>query len=177
MKVSVFYDRLTAAWLGGAEVEVVYLAEGLSDEQAFALETLEIETRKGLWNVAPGGIGFRSSTAKRMWAEHREKITAAQSGRTKPGTAANLVSLWENPEYRARMSAVAKATWSDKREVMCAKRRETWANPEYRAMMKAKSQAAWTPERRAAFAKRRKAQAATPEGHAQLVEASRRSRS
>ena len=98
VKTTKFYNRLTKAWLSGAEIELETLAQGLTDHEAFEREIAEIGSSVGLWNEAPGGQGFSST----QWsdAKFREKM----EGRS---------AAMRTPEYRGRRSKIAQSMWDD----------------------------------------------------------------
>ena len=110
----------------GYTVEII--AKGLTDEEAFWVEPLLIEAHGGvqnLTNMQEGGKGFTSEDAKR---------------------------LWEDPEYREKMSQSMKETWSDpeRREMRVQSRKEMYKDPEYRKKMSQASKEMWKdPEHRA----------------------------
>jgi len=64
---SYFYDKLTKAWLDGAEISFHVLFDGLSDEEALSIEAKMIAaTPPGqLWNMAPDRKGSELAPHKK----------------------------------------------------------------------------------------------------------------
>jgi hypothetical protein len=95
VRASHFYNRLTQAWLAGAEIREMIIASGLTDTQAYDREIGEIAARrKELWNFWGGGEG--SSKGYKKSAEQRWKI--AESNR----------KTWSDPQLLAEHSARCK---------------------------------------------------------------------
>jgi len=149
VRTSHFYNRLTKAWLDGAEIEEVIVADGLSHEDAYAREIAEIAAapQGQLWNLWAGGEGSSKGYAKspeqnqkiaesnRMtWAD--QKLVSEQSNRMKVH--------WLRPEYRAQH--VGRKWTPEMKRALSEKRKAQWADPEFRARM---DLANHTPERRA----------------------------
>lgn len=97
--VTAFYEKLTQAWLEGADIAVYVLVDGLSDAEAFALETTLIEqNEESLWNTTPGGQGFSA----KQWDDpaFRKKMQKREASK-------------RTPEYHAKRSAIAQSQWDD----------------------------------------------------------------
>jgi hypothetical protein len=135
VKTSHFYNRLTKAWLNGAEIQEVIIVNGLTDKEAYEREIVEISSapQGQLWNVWSGGEGGSkghiktpeqrqqiAETNRKTWCD--PKLINEQSDRMKVH--------WLRPEYRA---VLAKPRGKSKRGSEAAYRR--WANSEYRAKM------------------------------------------
>jgi hypothetical protein len=103
-----FYNRLTKAWLNGASIEVIKIAEGLTDAQAFEREIAEIAERPGLWNKAPGGQGYSSES----WAnpEFRKAMQARKQNSAIRSHVAQ--SMWDT-----RKDELIKRIWNDERRM------------------------------------------------------------
>jgi hypothetical protein len=97
---TLFYNKLTKAWLDGSVIEVQFIAEGLTDEEAFNRETQEIASAPPgqLWNMAPGGKGFSTE----QWKDpvFREKMEKREESK-------------RTPEYRAKRSTIVQSHWDD----------------------------------------------------------------
>jgi hypothetical protein len=74
-----------------------------------------------------------------MWEdpEYRAKMSATMSEQSK--------KLWEDPEYRATMSEQSKKLWEDPeyRATMSEQSKKLWEDPEYRAMQSEKAKEQW----------------------------------
>jgi hypothetical protein len=127
---------LTKAWLSGAEIQEVVIADQLTDQEAYQREIAEIATapQGQLWNYWSGGEG--ASRGHRLSAEQRAKIIetnrqtwsdpkliAEQSKRMK--------LVWSRPEYRKTFSDAARHKSKAKSDA--AKKR--WADSEFRAKL------------------------------------------
>lgn len=136
IKANRFYNRLAAAMSAGSLVDELIFQDGLTDEGAFALERkLIAECPKGqLWNVAPGGEGFSSQFAKKMWTP---ELRAQQSERSK--------RYWSNPENRRKHGETIRGQWQDPeyRENHIDKQKKRWSNPELRKRNSELHRALW----------------------------------
>lgn len=150
IKASKFYNQLCAAILRGVSVDIQYLATGLSDEEAFAVETVEIAGRDAasLWNLKGGGDGFRSEDAYSIWADPNLRSRSEHS--------ATMRAALDDPAVRKRISdGTKKGLTADvlvrrqanqklaanRDEVKAAKAeaaRQRWEAPEFRAAFRAK---------------------------------------
>lgn len=133
VQASHFYNRLTKAWLAGADIQEVVIADRMTDEQAYAREIAEIAAAPHgqLWNLWAGGEGSSKGYAKSH--EQRRKIAETNQ------------KTWRDPDLVAEQSEQKKVHW---------------LRPEYRAKLTGRK---WTPEQRAALSAKRKAQWADPE--------------
>jgi hypothetical protein len=138
VRTSHFYNRLTKAWLEGAEIAEIILVEGLTNEEAYAREIAEIAAapQGQLWNTWPGGEG--GGKGHSLSLEHRQKI--AESNR----------KTWSDPEVLAKQSEQKKIHW---------------LRPEYQAQLVGRK---WTPEMKQELSDTRKAQWADPEFEARM---------
>jgi hypothetical protein len=138
VRTSHFYNRLTKAWLDGAEIQEVIIADGMTDQDAYDREIAEIAAapQRRLWNSWDGGEGSSKGYAKSP--EQRRKI--ADTNR-KTWTDPTLLAehsktcklLWLRPEYRARLTG---RKWTpEMRAALSAKRKAQWADPEFKAKM------------------------------------------
>ena len=96
----------------GYTVEII--AKGLTDDEAYWAEPLLIEAHGGvenLTNMSDGGEGFSSEESKALWQdpEYREKISKA------------MKEQWQDPAFREKISKFQK-----ERKI------EQWKDPEYR---------------------------------------------
>lgn len=110
-----FYNRLAKSLENGEEVREVCICDGLSHEEAFAREIVEITAApKGqLWNSESGGLG-----GNRASDETRELLSIAGKRRAaQPGERQRLRQLAldraSDPACIATLSVQAKARWSD----------------------------------------------------------------
>jgi hypothetical protein len=123
----------------GGTLPVEFVATGLTEAEAFALEVETIgrfgRARSGcygLHNLTDGGEGVsglvwgdesrakQSEAGKAQWDDpvYCEKMSAAQKDQmSSPEVRAKLSAArkaqWDDPVYRAKMSAAAKAQWDD----------------------------------------------------------------
>jgi hypothetical protein len=129
VKTQYLYNRLASVWLKGCEIEEVILFDGLSDEEAFALETQLIsKQRKQLWNMASGGRGLTSEVAKAVWENNKTaKASIASSNRRRmkdPVWAAKTRQLGSelankvnsDPEITRRRIESIKRYWAERRK-------------------------------------------------------------
>lgn len=128
-----------------------FVAENLSDEQAFDLEKKLIaehkRVREGgtLYNTLSGGEGFTSADAKRLSNQpntRKKKSLAVRAAFAKPEVKARLKAATKEANNRPhrieQLRAKAKAEWQKpERRLSAARRaRELWADP------------AWSKQRR-----------------------------
>lgn len=130
-----FYNGLAAALEGGTPIEITVLAEGLSDEEAYALEQAEIgRLRPQLWNAREGGSGMTTEDALSRWSDPEYRALQKEVGQP-----ARLRALWSDPDFversRERSRERLKALWADpsKREALTSGTRNRWLDPEFRA--------------------------------------------
>ena len=151
-----FYNRLTKAWLAGAEIETIVIAEGMTDEDAFAREVAEIAAalQGQLWNVWPGGEGGGKGHVKTL--EQRRRI--AESNR----------KTWSDPQLLAEHSArckvvllrpevkalISKPKSPEHNQKVSERARARWATPEFKAKMDAVFHTPEFHERRSEATKR-----------------------
>lgn len=143
VRTTKFYNRLAKALLAGATVSVEFIADGLSDEDAFAREIVEIQNATGIWNTAPGGEGHTSETAKAQWTD---KFRAHMGRLSK--------ERWEaDPERRQKQSEWARQVnsklWSedsDFRQKQSARVKAECESPERRKVLSDAARAMWTDE-------------------------------
>lgn len=111
------YERLVAAWLDGAQIEEIVIADGLSHHDAYRREQTEIRERSDqLWNSYRGrGYGPR----KAAWAK---KTKEERKAHVRSAIAARLASqewqraratMWANKDYVAKQSETRKRIWRD----------------------------------------------------------------
>ena len=138
VRTSYFYNRLTKAWLDGADIQDIIIIDQLSDEQAYEREIAEIAAlRDQLWNVWAGGEGSSKGYAKSP--EQRRKI--AESNRatwsdpkllSEHGARCKVVLL--RPEVRAK---ITKPKTEDHNRKVSDRAKARWADPEFKAKMEA----------------------------------------
>lgn len=122
------------------------LENGLTDEDAFSKEIELINEHKStLVNIAEGGIGHTSKTAKEVMS--RPGMKKLLSDKSK--------ELWKDPEYRQKTLAAFtdeyiervtnsnKKTWSDPvlLEEHSKRTKKLWENPEYHKVISEKTKA------------------------------------
>ena len=157
IRASHFYNRLTKAWLNGAEIQEIIIVDRLTDEEAYQREIAEIAAAPSgqLWNYWSGGEG--SSKGYRKPLEQRAKIAERnrQTWRDPQLVAEHskrMKLVWSRPGYREKQS---RQQWTPEMcAALSAKRKAQWADPEFRAKMDS------------AFS--------TPEFHARRIEATKR---
>lgn len=194
--LSGFYKKLLTSWENGAKIEEVFLAEGLSHDDAFALEikTIALAPVGQLWNVLEGGQGITSEDAKRKWSDpqYRKRQEAARADpivKAKQSAVHKIVqsdpdlcakrsvsqkAAWKQPEARARKSAAVKAAWEKPtyREKITVARKAQWANPEFRARLQQLRKRQWSEpgyRDRVKAAMRERIAARTPEEKAKAA--------
>jgi hypothetical protein len=94
-----FYNRLAKSWRAGADIQMHVIADGLTDQEAFDREVVEIASANGLWNEAPGGHGFSAE----QWADPAFQAKMRKREESK-----------RTPEYRACRSEIANNQWANK---------------------------------------------------------------
>jgi hypothetical protein len=84
VRSTLFYNKLTRAWLDGSKIEHMILADSLTDDEAYAREAIEISHRKDLWNMDPGGRGrgFGYKQSKKMRAKRKATMKDRPLSRT-----------------------------------------------------------------------------------------------
>lgn len=137
-----WYNELAKALRAGRTIEIVHVADGLTDMEAFALEA-KIITDHGrsdlgsgaLYNAADGGQGFTSKDSQRMWSDlsfRKRQRQAVVEWHAKPDVKRRRAiahkAAMARPEVRARISETSKITKSD---------------PEYRARASYHSKQLW----------------------------------
>jgi LEM3-like protein len=162
VRTSHFYNRLTKAWLEGAEIEEVIIADGLTHEAAYAREVTEIAAapQGQLWNLWSGGEGGSkgylkpadqrqkiAETNRKTWSD--PKVLAEHSERCK--------LLWLRPDYieqctrpksaehNLKVSERAKARWADPQ--FRAKMETVFSNPDFRAKRSEATKRGWQTRR------------------------------
>src|SRR5262245_36996114 len=103
IRATIFYNRLTKAWLNGAEIEFEIIAEGLTDQAAFELEIKEIASCQTLWNMTPGGHGG-GSAGRQVSLDTRAKSSASNKktwaeGGLKQNQSDRMKLIWLRQEY------------------------------------------------------------------------------
>lgn len=159
VRTSHFYNRLTKAWLGGAEIDEVIIVDEVTNEEACKIEIKEIAKRKSqLWNTYPGGDGgtvkgFRTLTAeqKHRIAESNRKTWADPKLKAQHGERCKIVLLRpdvqekirkpKSTEHNQKVSERAKARWADPafREKMA----QRFAESTYHQTLGARMKAQW----------------------------------
>jgi hypothetical protein len=140
VRASHFYNRLTKAWVNGAEIEEIIIVDQLTDQEAYQREIVEIGNapQGQLWNYWSGGEGGNkgyplppeqrakiAETNRKTWRD--PQLVADQSVRMK--------LAWSRPEYRDAVKAGFAANPHSARKSEAAKRR--WNNPDFRQKMHA----------------------------------------
>lgn len=171
-----FYNRLARALKSGSKIEARFIAEGLSEIDAFARECLEISKSPSgqLWNITSGGDGFKSEDVAAFWRdpEFRRKQRAY---RTDPDYLAKLGATLKvsraDPEYRRAASEKMKELWSDpeKRDEYIAMIRKNTSKPEFRKKQSEITKALFASQKfREKHATAMRAVRSTPEFRARL---------
>lgn len=146
VKATHFYNRLAKAVASGAKVDVRIIADGMTDEQAFAMEIREIEKAEDVWNATIGGEGLTSEAAKALWTPEFRQMHVERTKR-----------YWQNnPDQKLWQSAWIKSVnerlWaddSDFRAKQSARVKAQTSTPEGRALMSETARQMWTAEFRA----------------------------
>lgn len=167
-------EKLAAA---GLAVDVRITADGLSDEEAFALEIERIDfwKRAGvtLANHSIGGRGGHSGFKRS--AEARAKQSATATGRKlSPSHHEKIVVRMRSPEWKARNSAVhtgRKRPPETSAKIGAAQKR-SWADPTIRERRIAAIKAGKRPVSEETRAKMRAAK--TPEARARISAAAKK---
>lgn len=170
-KTSRFYNRLAKAVKAKAKIEIRIVQSGLLEEDAYLAETSTISSigLDRLWNVFPGGIGFRSEWIKSLWKnpEYREKSSARSRARWQdPEYREHYSNIRRQPEHKAHMSAALKKALSDPevKKKMSQKKVEAFKDPEFKRAFKEKMKVCRTkPEWKEKQSRSRKAKWADPE--------------
>lgn len=126
-----FHQRLAKAIRQGATVQAEVICEGLTDDEAYALEAEIIKSYPPghLWNFMNEARGPWPEEVRRRWQEpaYRQKQSEATTAR------------WENPEareYMLRRHAEAMAVVD--REAMSDVAKALWQDPDFRVKQLAK---------------------------------------
>jgi hypothetical protein len=163
VQTSPFYNRLTEAWLTGSDIQDITIADGLTNDEAFAREAAEIAAAPEgqLWNIWRGGLG--SDKGHRLSDEQKRKIAdanrktwsdptllAEHSERCKvvllrPDVRERLRRP-KTPEHNAKVSAARKAQWAD--PAFRAKMAAVHSSEQFREKAKAASDARWAARRK-----------------------------
>jgi hypothetical protein len=169
-----FYNRLAKALRVGSVVESRIISSGLSSEEAFEREIVEISAvpRDQLWNILSGGVGFDSEHLKRRWSDSQyraRRIQFAIAMWTDPKHRSAIETFWSDPRQSERQSTAMRARWSDPdwrnalvsvrshpafRKRQGEKSRLRWADQLERSKMLQAFKAADTPERRSRASKK-----------------------
>lgn len=165
VRTSHFYNRLTKAWLGGAEIDEIIIIEEVTNEQACKIEIKEIAERKSqLWNTYPGGDGgavkgLRKLTAEQKYriAESNRKTWADPQLKAEHGARCKVVLLRPDVqekirknktlEHNQKVSDKAKARWAD--PDFRAKMRTIYTSPEFKKRRSKATKHGWDTRRRA----------------------------
>ncbi|MGY8661758.1 hypothetical protein Q3C01_05235 [Bradyrhizobium sp. UFLA05-109] len=143
VQASYFYNRLTKAWLAGAEIEERMLISGLDHEAAFQaeIETIASFPSDQLWNFWPGGEGSSKGYAKseqqrRKIAESNKRTWADEGLRSQHRERSKV--HWLRPEYRERVLIGRAATDAtpESRSKRSAAAITRWADHHFRAQIK-----------------------------------------
>lgn len=143
VQASDFYNRLTKAWLAGAEIEECILISGLDHEAAFQAEIATIASFPPdlLWNYWPGGEGgskgyAKSEQQRRKIAESNKQTWADEGLRSQHSERSKV--HWLRPEYRERVLVGRAATDAtpESRAKRSAAAIARWADPQFRAQIK-----------------------------------------
>lgn len=177
------------------------IAEGMTDDEAYAREIAEISAAAEgqLWNTHGGGRGATSDGAKAKWAdpEYRARQLAAaqkpevrakksealrrsaQSGDIQSNRRASQRAAFARPESNERKREAARSCWQDPayRQKISDARKAGWADPGYRAKRKESLRSYWEgAEARAARSARYKAAWQDPEFRERVLAARRATR-
>lgn len=135
---SAFYKKLGAAVEAGSKVEIRYLANGLSSEQAFAQEINRIAEfgLENLWNATHGGEGIRSEVASALasvrWRDPSQREEQKE----------RLKAAYANPDVRLRhRAALRRDLTPQEREIRSKNAVSRWARPGERERQAVKSRA------------------------------------
>lgn len=132
---------------------------------------------KGYCTVARQSVSFLIETQPEMKAPTDSEVssTSAEQPWQDPEFRAKMSALakqrWQDPEYRAKISAARKKRGQDPefRAKMSAARKKRWQDPEYRAKMSAAAKKQWqNPEYRARQSSIRKGNHPTDETRAKI---------
>ena len=148
IRTSHFYNRLTKAWLGGAEIEERILIDGLTHSAALEAEiaTIAHYPTPQLWNLWPGGEGPPHARGRPKSVEHRRKIAESNKQTwsdsqllAEHGARCKVVALRsdvneklrrpKSEEHRQGISERAKIRWAD--PAFCAKMQAIYSSPEF----------------------------------------------
>ena len=136
----------------GAEFSFELIQEGLSDEDAFALEKALISKHKRireggtLYNALRGGEGFSTAQAQRIQADpsfQARKSVAMRAAFARPESRDHLRRATKEsngrPHRRAQSREKALAEWQrpERREAAAKRAQELWADPEWSAKRRA----------------------------------------
>lgn len=127
VETSQFYERLTAAWLAGSEIDIEIVADGMTHREALDLETRLISgTLAAIWNVK---LPWRMTDKQR---ENHLRSVQADEWRAKQSE--KYKGLWQKPGYReAFRSGVDAWVKSDKGRAFHREHtRKTWQDPAIR---------------------------------------------
>lgn len=137
---TLFYNKLIKAIQKKASIEVRIVRDGMSEGDAYNLETEEIIARPvgQLWNSFRGGFGLTRENARALWTEQRR-------------SAAHL--YWSDPARKKRQSDWAvelnKSLWSDDSDFRSVQRKRVKAEsttPEGRKELSRRAKGMWTDE-------------------------------
>lgn len=135
---SAFYKKLGCAIEAGSLVEIRYIANGLSSEQAFDLEIRRISEigLENLWNSTHGGEGIRSELAKSFAKARWKDFSQREKHRER------LKAVYADPDVRLRHQAsLQRNLTSQEREVRSKNAHSRWARPGERERQSANGKA------------------------------------
>lgn len=111
------YEHLVSAWLDGAQIEELMIAERLSHHEAYRREQAEIQVRgQQLWNSYRGrGYGpRRAAWAKKTKEERKAHVRSAVAARLASQEWQRArATMWANKDYVAKQSETRKRIWRD----------------------------------------------------------------
>lgn len=161
VRASYFYNRLTKAWLMGAEIQESIIIDQLTDHEAFQREIAEIAAapQGQLWNYWRGGEGGSKGVLKSP--EQRAKI--AETNR----------QTWRDPQLLAEHSERCKLVWlrPEYVDAIKSKNKEVRQRPEYRQRLSDNAKRRWADPQ---FRAKMDSAFSTPEFHSRRIEATKR---
>jgi hypothetical protein len=178
-----FYEALGQALFSGEDIQLTILIQGLTDDEAFDREIVEIAATPPdlLWNIAPGGMGFDSATAKMLGETPEAKairsITSIKNWNDpliRERMMAGIKAAHADPAVRTKQSAAIKAAMSTPEHQ--AVRQALWQDPDYRSNISAKVSATATQNWQDPQHRAKHLAAFTPEVRAQMSVAAKAAR-
>ena len=128
-------NRLADAISRGATIQIDILAEGLSNEEAYAFEagTIAFLGVTSLWNIGDAGTGLSSELARIVNADPKKRAIASAAIKQRHADpdfkrrhSDSLRKHWADPALREARSDVSKAIWTPELRAAQAERLRTW---------------------------------------------------